>query len=124
MSLKASIAALVLSASVGWAHPGHEKVYQHAPQVRDLGHCDKAFNHPEFVKRTVEIQGEELARLRRAIGLEPANAPKIHERDYISVSKIDHHSNKTVTQTTDPATLFADAGACILMPAVDQGPLC
>jgi hypothetical protein len=42
-------------------------------------------------------------------------SPKVHERDYISVSKIDHHSNKTVSWTTDPATLFADAGACILM---------
>ncbi|OIW35693.1 aromatic compound dioxygenase [Coniochaeta ligniaria NRRL 30616] len=123
MTIKASLTALVLSASLGWAHPGHEKIYQHAPEVRSLDHCDKAFSHPEFVKRTVEIQGEELARLRRAIGLEDENSPKIHERDYISVSKIDHHSNKTVTKTTDPATLFADAGACILMPAVDQGPL-
>lgn len=48
----------------------------------------------------------------------------IHKRDYISVSKIDHKSDKTITATTDPASLFADAGACILMPAVDQGPLC
>lgn len=50
--------------------------------------------------------------------------PAIHKRDYISVSKIDHHSDKAITATTDPASLFADAGACILMPAVDQGPLC
>jgi len=70
MTLKASLAALVISASLSWAHPGHEKVYQHAPEVRSLGQCDKAFSHPEFVKRTVEIHGEELARLRRAIGLE------------------------------------------------------
>ena len=48
----------------------------------------------------------------------------VHKRDYISVSRINHLSNKTVSWTTDPATLFADAGACILMPAVDQGPLC
>lgn len=41
--------------------------------------------------------------------------PAVHKRDYISVSKIDHHSNKTVTKTTDPATLFADSGACMLM---------
>lgn len=152
MTIKGSLTALVLAASVVWAHPGHEKIYQHAPEVRSLDHCDKAFSHPDFVKRTVEIQGEELARLRRAVGLEAENryeicpllrqllrqqrqtshvikslqkvltdnaaqnfSPKIHERDYISVSKIDHHSNKTVTKTTDPATLFADAGACILM---------
>lgn len=48
----------------------------------------------------------------------------IHKRDYISVSKIDHKSSTPVTATTDPFTLFADAGACMLMPAVDQGPLC
>lgn len=24
----------------------------------------------------------------------------------------------------DLSTLFSDAGACMLMPAVDQGPLC
>jgi hypothetical protein len=62
-----------------------------------------------------------------SIGIELTNicdSPKIHERDYISVSKIDHKSNKFVNWTTDPATLFADAGACMLMPAVDQGPLC
>ncbi|KAB5581141.1 Intradiol ring-cleavage dioxygenase-like protein [Coniochaeta sp. 2T2.1] len=123
MTLKASLTALVLTTSLGWAHPGHEKIYQHAPEVRSLGHCDKAFSQPEFVKRTVEIHGEELVRLRRAMGLEDEKSPKIHQRDYISVSKIDHHSNKTVTKTTDPASLFSDAGACILMPAVDQGPL-
>ncbi len=70
MALSTSLTALVLTASLGWAHPGHEKIYQHAPEVRSLDHCDKAFSHPEFVKRTVEIHGEELARLRRAIGLE------------------------------------------------------
>jgi hypothetical protein len=40
------------------------------------------------------------------------------------VSKIDHHSNKTVTKGMDLGTLFSDAGACMLMPSVDQGPLC
>lgn len=48
----------------------------------------------------------------------------VHKRDYISVSRINHQSNKTVTWTTDPATLFADAGACMLMPVADLGPLC
>ena len=51
-------------------------------------------------------------------------SPKIHERDYLSVSEIDHRDNRTVNLDTEPAELFADAGACILMPAVDQGPLC
>jgi hypothetical protein len=74
MSLKASIAALALGASMGWAHPGHEKVYQHAPEVRSLDHCSRSFKEPEFIKRTVEIHGEELARLRRAAGLEDESA--------------------------------------------------
>lgn len=77
MTLKTSLVALALTASLGYAHPGHEKVYQHAPEVRSLDHCDKAFSHPEFVKRTVEIHGEELARLRRAIGLEAENRYEI-----------------------------------------------
>lgn len=59
----------------------------------------------------------------------PANATRmtrlpIHKRDYISVSKIDHRTNKTVSFGMDPSTLFANSGACMLMPAVDQGPLC
>jgi hypothetical protein len=49
---------------------------------------------------------------------------KLGKRDYISVSRVDHKSTKTVTKDTDPASLFSDAGACMLMPAVDQGPLC
>lgn len=48
----------------------------------------------------------------------------ISPRDYISVSRIDHKSNKTVSQGMDLSTLFSDYGACMLMPAVDQGPLC
>lgn len=48
----------------------------------------------------------------------------ISPRDYISVSRIDHKSDKTVSEGMDLSTLFSDAGACMLMPAVDQGPLC
>lgn len=48
----------------------------------------------------------------------------LRPRDYISVSKIDHKSNKTVTKGMDLSTLFSDSGACMLMPSVDQGPLC
>jgi hypothetical protein len=50
--------------------------------------------------------------------------PKLRPRDYISVSRIDHKSNKTVSEGMDLSTLFSDAGACMLMPSVDQGPLC
>ena len=52
------------------------------------------------------------------------NSPKIKPRDYLSVSRIDHKSNKQVSANMDLATLFSDAGACMLMPAVDEGPLC
>lgn len=36
----------------------------------------------------------------------------------------DHLSDKEVTADTDPAELFADAGACVLSPEVTEGPLC
>ena len=48
----------------------------------------------------------------------------LRPRDAISVSKIDHKTNKPVSKDMDAATLFKDAGACILMPYVDEGPLC
>ena len=48
----------------------------------------------------------------------------MYKRSYITVSQIDHKSNKTVTKATDPSTLFSTTKACILMPIVDQGPLC
>ena len=71
MGLKLCLAGLVAAASSVLAHPGHhEKVYYHAPERRDLSHCDKHFNAPEFKKRTVEAYGEELHRLRRGLGLE------------------------------------------------------
>ncbi|ERS95385.1 hypothetical protein HMPREF1624_08263 [Sporothrix schenckii ATCC 58251] len=138
--LTSSLLLLLQLAASAWAHPaGHE---EHVPQPlerRNLDHCDAAFNEPEFVARTVESHGREYARLRRALGLEapePADlaaavlkkakakrAAALDKRNYISVSKIDHKSNKTVTAATDPVSLFSDAGACILMPSVDQGPL-
>ncbi len=50
--------------------------------------------------------------------------PKLSPRDYISVSKIDHKTSKAVSKGMDLSTLFSDSGACMLMPSVDQGPLC
>jgi len=127
MGLKSALVSLFLVLPLGWTHPGHEeKIYQHAAtpkEARSLDQCQKAFSEPEFVKRTVERHGEEFLRLRRNLGVEDEKSPHIHKRNYITVSKIDHHSNKTVSKTTDPVSLFSDAGACMLMPAVDQGPL-
>lgn len=70
MGLKSSLAALMLAVPLGLAHPGHEKVYQHPLEVRTLDHCKRDFAKPEFVKRTVEIHGSELSRLRRSLGIE------------------------------------------------------
>lgn len=75
MLYKASVAGLLLAASAARAHPGHhEKVYAGPVAARDLSHCSRDFAEPEFVKRTVEIHGEELLRLRRSLGLEPQEA--------------------------------------------------
>jgi hypothetical protein len=78
MGLKNCIATLLLAVPLGLAHPGHEeKVYQHNAlplERKSLAHCDKEFNHPEFIKRTVEVHGEELLRLRRALGIEEPEA--------------------------------------------------
>ena len=52
------------------------------------------------------------------------SSPKLRARDYLSVSRIDHKSNKTVSKGMDLTTLFSDMGACMLMPYVDEGPLC
>ncbi|KAK4121217.1 Intradiol ring-cleavage dioxygenase-like protein [Parathielavia appendiculata] len=128
MTLRTFLASLLLAAST-FAHPGHEEVYAHAAlplERKSLDHCSAEFNNPEFIKRTVEIHGRELARLRRSLGLEvEQNLQKreLRPRDYISVSRIDHKSNKTVSKGMDLSTLFSDSGACMLMPAVDQGPL-
>ncbi|KAH8893951.1 aromatic compound dioxygenase [Thozetella sp. PMI_491] len=126
MGIRNALSGLVVAASLAFAHPGPEKIYQHNArelEARSLDHCKRDFSHEDFIKRTVERHGNEFHRLRRNLGLETHDSRAIHERDYISVSKIDHKSSKTVTKTTDPASLFSDAGACILMPAVDQGPL-
>jgi len=92
-------------------------------EQRSLDHCSKEFNSPEFVKRTVEIHGQEYARLRRALGYDLDEKPKLSPRDYISVSRIDHKQNIPVQTGMDLSTLFKNSGACMLMPAVDQGPL-
>lgn len=73
MTLKSIIASLLLAAPLALAHPGKEKVYAHAAlplERKSLGHCEKEFNSPEFIKKTVEIHGRELQRLRRELGLE------------------------------------------------------
>ncbi|KAK4140190.1 Intradiol ring-cleavage dioxygenase [Dichotomopilus funicola] len=121
---------MLLLAAPTVAHPGHkEEVYAHSAlplERKSLAHCSTKFNEPAFVKKTVQIHGRELARLRRARGIDvDASLQKesLHPRDYLSVSKINHKSNKTVTADMDLGSLFSDAGACILMPAVDQGPL-
>ncbi|CAK7230017.1 hypothetical protein SCUCBS95973_007431 [Sporothrix curviconia] len=141
--LSSSLLLLLQLAASAWAHPaghGEEAPVPQPLERRNLDHCDKEFGDPEFLRRTVESHGKEYARLRRAIGLEAPDPAVLGEqaasvaaakkrkrsldkRNYISVSKIDHKSNKTVTKATDPVSLFSDAGACILMPSVDQGPL-
>lgn len=109
------------------AHPGHvEKVYQHNAlplERKSLSHCEQQFNDPEFIKRNVEFHASEYARLRREAGYDLDEAPKLSPRDYISVSRINHKSNKAVSWNMDLKTLFSDYGACMLMPSVDQGPL-
>lgn len=126
MELKSVLAGLLAAAPAVLAHPGHERVPSHAARPllgRNLDHCAGKFQEPAFAKRFTEKHGEEFLRLRRSIGMEPADSPSIHKRDYLSVSQIDHKSDKTVTFDMAPSALFEDAGACILMPSVDQGPL-
>ncbi|KAL2152736.1 hypothetical protein VTH82DRAFT_5921 [Thermothelomyces myriococcoides] len=126
MKLNQFLAGALLAAPV-LAHPTHkEKVYAHRAlplERKSLAHCSAKFKEPEFVKRTVEHHGRELHRLKRARGIPVEEEPKVSPRDYLDVIRIDHQSNKTVTEGMDLSTLFDDYGACMLMPAVDQGPL-
>ncbi|KAL2269212.1 hypothetical protein VTJ83DRAFT_4058 [Remersonia thermophila] len=122
MSLKNILASALLAAAPAVAHPGHKDVVPQGPLYRrNLDHCAGKFQEPEFIKRTVEIHGSELARLRRSLGI--VEKAKISPRDYLSVSRIDHKSNKTVTKGMDLSTLFSDSGTCVLTPTVDLGPL-
>lgn len=118
---------LLLAAPLALAHPGHhEEVHAHAAnplERKSLGHCSRQFNDPEFIRRTVEAHGREFMRVKRELGVEPVQTRSLRPRDYLSVSKIDHKSTKTVTKGMDVSTLFSDAGACMLMPVVDEGPL-
>ncbi|KAK4445799.1 Intradiol ring-cleavage dioxygenase, partial [Podospora aff. communis PSN243] len=129
MGLKQLLSSVLLAAPLALAHPGHkEEVHQHAAaplERKSLNHCSKEFNDPAFIRRTVEIHGEEYNRLRRAAGLPPVSRGerKVRPRDYLSVSRIDHKSNKAVSKNMDATTLFSDYGACMLMPVVDEGPL-
>ncbi|KAK3326801.1 Intradiol ring-cleavage dioxygenase [Apodospora peruviana] len=127
MGVRSLVSSLLLAGALVSAHPGHEeKVHAHAAlplERKSLDHCSKQFSEPEFVERTVEIHGREYARLRRSLGLDLDEEPKLRPRDYISVSKIDHKTSKAVTKGMDLSTLFSDSGACMLMPSVDQGPL-
>lgn len=73
MALKNLLAGLLLAAPLAAAHPGKEEVYAHAAlplERKSLAHCDAEFSQPEFIKRTVEIHGRELARLRRSLGID------------------------------------------------------
>ncbi len=74
MALKNFMAGLLLASPVALAHPGHhEKVYAHNAlplERKSLAHCSAEFSKPEFIKRTVEIHGAELDRLKRSLGLE------------------------------------------------------
>jgi hypothetical protein len=129
MGLRQLLSSALLAAPLALAHPGHkEEVFAHAAnplERKSLNHCSREFSEPEFIKRTVEIHGEEYARLRRQLGLEPPVQKRaLSPRDYISVSRIDHKTNKPVSKGMDVSTLFSDAGACMLMPVVDEGPLC
>jgi len=129
MGLKQLLSSVLLVAPLALAHPGHEEeVHQHAAnplERKSLNHCQKEFNDPVFIRRTVEIHGEEYNRLRREAGLPPVSRGerKLRPRDYLSVSRIDHKSNKAVSKGMDASTLFTDYGACMLMPVVDEGPL-
>jgi hypothetical protein len=79
MTLKNLLAGLLLAAPLAFAHPGKEEVYAHAAQPlerKSLAHCEKEFSHPEFVRKTVEIHGRELARLRRSLGIVEDNLEK------------------------------------------------
>jgi hypothetical protein len=73
MALKHFLASLLLAAPA-LAHPGEEEVvYAHAAlplERRSLAHCSAQFQEPEFVKRTVQVHGKELARLKRSLGIE------------------------------------------------------
>lgn len=143
MGLKSLLSSALLAAPLAFAHPGHhEEAPSHPLEARDLNHCARAFNDPDLVKRTVEFHGNEYARLRRSLGLEEPvqrcvslvsvvlkvltrpDRRSLRPRDYLSVSRIDHKTNKAVSKNMDASTLFKDAGACILMPYVDEGPLC
>lgn len=85
MTLKAILSGLLLAAPLTAAHPGgHEAVAHHAARPlkgRDLNHCSKRFQEPEFHKRFVEKNGDEFLRLRRSAGIEP------HDRYGLSISR-------------------------------------
>lgn len=73
MALKSFLTGLLLAAPLALAHPGKEEVYAHAAlplERKSLSHCEKEFSEPEFIKRTVEIHGRELERLRRQLGIQ------------------------------------------------------
>lgn len=71
--LSLTTAALALAAPV-FGHPGHKEAmpaHRAVPlEQRSLSHCGKAFNHPEFMKRTLERLGPEFSQLRRNLGFE------------------------------------------------------
>lgn len=70
MTLKNLFASALLAAAPAFAHPGHKDVVPQGPLYRrNLDHCAWKFEEPEFVKRTVEVHGAEIARLRQRLGI-------------------------------------------------------
>jgi protocatechuate 3,4-dioxygenase beta subunit len=133
MGLKSSVlSALLASVPLGLAHPhGHPETgtpFQHNAvplKERSLDHCHAAFMEPEFLHRTVKRHATDFAELQTSAGLE-ARDPELvarQARDARTALATNHKSDKKVSYDMDPATLFSDAGACILQPGVDEGPL-
>jgi len=68
MGFKTTLVNLLAAVPLALAHGDH--IALGPIERRDLKHCERHFKEPEFVKRTVEIHGRELARLRRNLGLD------------------------------------------------------
>jgi len=70
MGFRSSLAGLAMAVPMVLAHGVHDHYPLGPIERRDLNHCHKEFSHETFVKRTLEIHGKELHRLRRNLGLE------------------------------------------------------
>jgi len=70
MGIRRSLTGLVLALPAALGHGVHDHYPLGPIERRDLNHCHKEFSQESFVKRTLEIHGKELHRLRRDLGLE------------------------------------------------------